>query len=605
MAFANSTSTQALYDCRLVNPYGDKHNHELRQYEDTCNIVSRVAGQTGRKIILLGNVVFGDSYLDALVIGDFGIVILEYKSYGQASVIRIDGQHQFHCLDDNGRALKDEKGDDLVVKGGNKDNPVVQAIVNYKNVSNLLDKIFGKSITREVPRNLTIVFPGKKRIEGLDHAKQNSREWLNVMGSDKLFDFLVFFVKENQNKLSENQISSLIDYISANKNVLENVDIFRQAKDLFNIKNYRESLYLLKKCDATRPEVRELMLHTYYRMGEREEFQKSATAALQSENTTLIARANELLGLASYYGTNGIPVNLDSAVEYLSATAPVFDYSKFISEIKDKIVSNRLSKLREEAKRSNEESVKSLISHAIDPYKEGSRIASSALWIVVSAFALSMLIPGNWEWRGISLSVFGIGVIIYSLYRGMWETDKWFIRKDPQEYANLLEFNTLKVDSYDISFKFPRLKAFANDLILFAIIAFVFIFEFLIVKSVLRTGIANDIALSVYELSGLNILYWVPFFMLAYFIVTVIPFIYCLWCDISAYAVDMTSDTLKKYYIIAFPKILDQEKYGFSMAWSISFMALKFSIALTVFLSVLGVAKPVLYKLISFLLESV
>lgn len=605
MAVSIPTSTPTLCDCRLVNAYGDKHNHELLQYQETCETVTRVAAKTGRKIILLGNVVFGDSYLDALIIGDFGIVILEYKSYGQASVIRIDGQHQFHCLDDNGKPLKDEKGLDLVVKGGNKENPVVQAIINYKNVSNLLDKVFGKSITRVMPRNLTIVFPGKKRIEGLDHAKQNAREWLNVMGSDKLFDFLVFFLKENLDNLSESQISSLINYISANKNVLENVDIFRQAKDLFNIKSYKEALCLLKKCDATRPEVRELMLRTYYKMGDRNDFKINATAALQSENTSLKMRANELLGLASYLGTNNVAVNLENAVKYLSAAAPLFDYSKLISEIKGEIDSKEKSKLQEEAKKRNAENSKRLLSHAIDIYNKGSRIASSALWIVVSAFVLSLLIPGNWEWRGIVLSVIGVGIMVYALYKGMWNTDRWFIRKESQEYINLLNINTVKVDSYDISFKLPRFKAFASGLIPLAMIIIVFIFEFLIVKSVLRTGIANDMAVSVYKLSGLNILYWIPFFMAVYFIATMTTFTYSLWNNISADGTSMTSESLKSYYIIAIPGALSQKKYGFSVAWSISLMALKFSIALTIFLSVLGVVKPVLYKLILFLLESV
>ena len=605
MAVSIPTSISTLCDCRLVNAYGDKHNHELLQYQETCELVARVAAKNGRKIILLGNVVFGGSCLDALVIGDFGIVILEYKSYGEAGIIRIDGQKQFHCLDNYGKSLKDENGGQLIVKGGSFSNPVEQAKVNYKNVSNLLKKVFGETVVVKIPRKLAIVFPGKKRIEGLDHIEQEVSEWLNVIGSDKLFDLLDFFLKENRNRLSEEQVKLLIDHISANKNVLENVDIFRQAKDLFNINSYKEALYLLKKCDATRPEVRELMLRINYKIGESRDFQKNATAALQSENTSLRIRANELLGLASYYGTNGIAVNLENAVEYLEATASVFDYSKLINEIKDIIVSKRISKLRDEANKRNKESSKSLLSHAIDPYKEGSRIASSALWIVVSAFALSMLIPGIWEWRGIVLSVIGVGIMVYALYKGMWDADRWFIRKEPQEYTSLLNLSIVEVDDRFISFKFPRLKVFACGLIILAMIIAVFILVFLIVKAVLSTGIANDMAVSVYKYSGVNILYWIPFFMVVYFILTMKPFIYSLWNNISAYGASMTSETLKSYYVIAIPGVLSQKKYGFSVAWSISFMTIKFSVALTVFLSVLGVAKPVLYKLILFLLESV
>ena len=93
--------------------------------------------------------------------------------------------------------------------------------------------------------------------------------------------------------------------------------------------------------------------------------------------------------------------------------------------------------------------------------------------------------------------------------------------------------------------------------------------------------------------------------MAVYFIATMTTFTYSLWNNISADGTSMTSESLKSYYIIAIPGALSQKKYGFSVAWSISLMALKFSIALTIFLSVLGVVKPVLYKLILFLLESV
>lgn len=110
-------SMSSNFESRLVNSFGDGHNHELIQYEELKALLERKAGIYSLKGVFLGNVMCGSSSLDSLLLTQYGMFIVEYKNYG-VDEIRITGQKEFLGYRDDGTPWLDQSGMQVKVKGG-------------------------------------------------------------------------------------------------------------------------------------------------------------------------------------------------------------------------------------------------------------------------------------------------------------------------------------------------------------------------------------------------------------------------------------------------------------------------------------------------------
>ena len=220
---------------RLVNRFGDGHNHELNQFIDARDIITKVAAESQREMYLLGNVIVDQSSLDALLIGDFGFVILEFKSYRNIGSVCLTQQKQLVCYDNNRNPQKDENGNDLTVKGGNQTNgPLEQAWKNRNNTLSYLKECLKQDYVGAI--YLVILFPGDINIEGLENLQDNEKGWLSVKCETGLEKYLKSILENSSRRkiLLKDEIEGLIEKMEANTNYLGKIPI-RSATDISSL----------------------------------------------------------------------------------------------------------------------------------------------------------------------------------------------------------------------------------------------------------------------------------------------------------------------------------------------------------------------------------
>lgn len=597
---------------RLVNRFGDGHNHELNQFMDARDIITKVAAESKREMYLLGNMIVGQSSLDALLIGDFGFVILEFKSYRNIGSVCLTAQRQLACYDNNKNPKKDKNGNNLTVKGGNQVSPLDQAWENRKNTLSYLEECLKKDCGKAI--SLVILFPGDISIEGLEKLQDNEKGWLSVKCESGLEPYLKSVLENRSRKiLSKDEIEGLIEKMEANTNYLENTDYFLQALVLFRNGRFSEALELLdKKCDSTRIDAKILKLHCLYQL-KSEDLISKAAAVVNSTDDSLRAEACELLGLANYYGRNGIKhPNYENAIEYLTKAQYIYDNSDIIEKINEKIKNeNEAKKNREKEERlktarmENEERKKALRKKAESIFKDNSRISSSIVIIIAASALVSVLVPLTWIPGVLLTAVAAIIYMLRSLYQDDWDVDKWYIRKKYQEYIDDISIDTIKVDEYEMTLDNPRLKALAIGMAHIALPVTLFYVTLMAMYSILHTELVLSFSDFVFSISKVNIITLIPLFMVVFFVIYMVPFILSIWSNIYASAKTMEDDGLKpEHYIVAIPKLLDISEPRRIAAWSITFMVLKSSVGLTVVLTVFGAVKPLLYELLSWFFDT-
>lgn len=594
---------------RLVNRFGDGHNHELNQFIDARDIITKVACESKRKVYLLGNIIVGQSSLDALLIGNFGFVILEFKSYKQFGSVRLTAQRQLVCYPKEG-----ETGNAITVKGGNQTNgPLEQAWNNRNNTLNYLKECLKKDYGRAT--SLVILFPGDISIDGLENLKDNEKDWLYVKCETGLEHYLKLLLDNShrRNILSKVEIEGLIEKMEANTNYLEDTDYFLQAFVLFRNNRFSEAFDLLdKKCDKTRVDAIILKLNCLYHLKSKDLISEAA-AVMNSTDDNLRAEACELLGLANYYGRNGIKdPNYENAIEYLTKAQPIYDNSDIIEKI-NKIINeeNKVKKNREKEERlnaarmENKEKKKVLREMAESIFKDNSRISSSVVFIIAASTLVSVLVPLSWIPAVLTTAIAAIIYMLRSLYKDDWDVDKWYIRKKHQAYIDVISIDTIKVDEYEMTLDNPRLKALAIGLLNIALPIALFYVTLMAVYSILHTEFILSFADTIFSNCKVNIITLIPLFMVIFFVIYMVPFILAIWHNICTSAKTMKDDGLQpEHYIIAIPKPIDMSKPRRIAAWSITFMVLKLSVGLTVALTVFGAVKPVLYELLSWLFDT-
>ena len=144
------------------------------------------------------------------------------------------------------------------------------------------------------------------------------------------------------------------NFALAGRICVENTDSLLHAVALFKNNNFSEALKSVRKCEGTSVDAKILELRCLYQL-DREELITAATAVEDSTNDRLRAKAHELLGLANYYGTNGIKhPNYKNAIEYLTKAQTTYDHSDIIEKINEKIKNeNEAKKNREKEERLN------------------------------------------------------------------------------------------------------------------------------------------------------------------------------------------------------------------------------------------------------------
>ena len=63
-------------------PQGFVHNHENRMFHELATSLSQAFGSGAKPVYLIGNVMFGDKELDAVLLMPDALFVVEMKSYG-------------------------------------------------------------------------------------------------------------------------------------------------------------------------------------------------------------------------------------------------------------------------------------------------------------------------------------------------------------------------------------------------------------------------------------------------------------------------------------------------------------------------------------------
>ncbi|MDE6195090.1 MAG: NERD domain-containing protein [Muribaculaceae bacterium] len=297
------------FECRLVNSFGDGHNHELAQYESFAASMQRIAASKGIDGILLGNVVCDNVSLDALLLTSFGVFIIEFKNYKGVDRIRITGQKEFQCLKSNGERMTLIDGSFLNVKGGSLASPYEQAKKNRIAVCNTLKRVFGDGTARKIHVGVAIVFNGQMAIEGIDRIIESERRWLTVVDSKGFEQFMSYVADEHTVGLDASERETMIRHMDANGCVLEKANVFQQSQEFYKLGKYIEAYEKAVLCDPLNPDVVVLKLASLYNIRDNKKysrlFNELCVEHLNSAHPMVREAANKFMGLSFFIGRHG------------------------------------------------------------------------------------------------------------------------------------------------------------------------------------------------------------------------------------------------------------------------------------------------------------
>ena len=206
-----------LIDCKLVNHF--EHEHEREQYKEIRGILTSGRQGIGHRGVLLGNVMCGSASLDSLLLTEFGVFIIEFKSYPNVRTVKVNGQREFVCYDKSGSIMKDGSGNILTVKGGCQSSPFDQARINRRIVREKLISVFGESVGKAIHIGVIIVFRGDTQIQGIDEFTAKELEWLTIINTANLIPFLSIASERRTKGLDTLLQKELITRMDANRDL--------------------------------------------------------------------------------------------------------------------------------------------------------------------------------------------------------------------------------------------------------------------------------------------------------------------------------------------------------------------------------------------------
>ncbi len=612
------------FECRLVNSFGDGHNHELAQYEALSQFLSKVAAVKGIDGILLGNVVCDNVSLDSLLLTSFGVFIIEFKSYPEVARVSITGQKEFRCLNADRSRMKKSDGSFLNVKGGSLDSPYDQAKKNRIAVFNTLKRVFGEERAKNIHVGVSIVFNGKTVVEGIDKIIEAERRWLTVVNSVGFEQFISYAAEENARGLADLEREALISHMDADSNVIQKADAFQQANEYFRMGKYREAYERAALCDPYNPKVVCLKLHALYHYQNKKYssiFDKIVVDHINNNHPLIHETSNMLLGLSFYYGINGHEKNDERALLYLkqsgSLSNEVVDAIRAIEEKKclaqkrkeEDEKNQRAWELARRRKESYQDSCSMAISCAESDYSDAGRLVLTFLVMIAAIFLITIFIPNikeKWMWA-IGVCILAICGILKWVYEDC-SVDSWFILKNPRPHVSSLPFRTLVLRSKSFSEGdrlYKTIFHIALSLLYFALPMFLCYRLVKIAIDYLMTvdGISKlvgKICLS----STFDPAFWLHAFLLSYFLLSfgAIAFVVATRLFRVNNPFYAEHDEKGKCYLTAVPDIkADLLTFKDASIVGICKEGLVFSAGMTIALCILGAVKPYLFAAISFL----
>lgn len=596
------------FECHIVNSYGHGHNHEFDQYRDFSESLERIAAEKGFGGCLLGNIFCGNASLDTLLLTNFGVSIIEFKDYSSVAQVRITRQMAFQCLDANGNQIMGEDGSFLTVKGGSLDSPFEQARKNRLAVRNVLKQAFGDE-AKGVSVRLAIVFNGATSIEGIDKLGEDSK-WLSVLNSAKFNDFITYAAGEKTLGLNADQRQSLISYLDANKGVGEPTSHFDKALNFYSLEKYDDAYKCLLRCDPLNPNVVSWKLHALAKkQNDQRAFNQLLSEHLGSGVPAVRRAVNICLADAYDKGVNGYRKNEEKALKhYIKSESKEEWVSVRILELQTRIEARKAEAARKDTERERkaryDSKKKETISESADGYSFSGRIVYSLLAIMSTLLAVATLLPhhpGN-AWHKLAIFIaFLIAVVIFAWLKDSDDPETRYIWKKALPHSESMSFRIIHMGSHSYKVTADRLyKTILHSAIVAAYYGLV-LFLFLRMGSILlKMKYVNDFIRFMSTTTGMDVLAWISILGLIYVMLVTCSMAYNIYRNIIDADLfwNGANDGRKDVYLVAVPDIWDDIKSGWNSSACLMIReGVAFAVGLTVTMSVLSAARPLLYRL--------
>lgn len=204
----------------VYQPRNYDQTHEREEFRNLCvQLKNRYYSSSDEMCILIGNYNIGDVELDALIIKDDGIVLVEFKDYGGGNII----------ASENGDWTSEEGGQYSVIRGGaGRKNPYSQAKINRSSCKPVLveTQAFDPG---QVERMVSlIVF---HRSATIDNRISPRIKWLRLCDERSFIDELDLIVSPGCD-LQKDDYKRIIERLALNKGWLcvrySNVEVLEE-----------------------------------------------------------------------------------------------------------------------------------------------------------------------------------------------------------------------------------------------------------------------------------------------------------------------------------------------------------------------------------------
>lgn len=191
----------------VYQPRNYDQTHEREEFRNLCELLkNRYYSSPDEMCIMIGNYNIGDVELDALIIKDDGIVLVEFKDYGGRIIAT-----------ENGDWTSEERGQLSVVRGGaGRKNPYTQAKINRASCKPVLvetDAFQPIQVERMVS---LVVF---HRSATIDNRISPRIKWLRLCDEQSFVDEIDLIVSPGCD-LQKNDYKRIIDRLALNKDWL-------------------------------------------------------------------------------------------------------------------------------------------------------------------------------------------------------------------------------------------------------------------------------------------------------------------------------------------------------------------------------------------------
>lgn len=644
-----SNAPTSKFVCRLINTFGDGHNHELQQYEETCNILKEQHKSDGilRDIdcTMLGNVWCNKVSLDSLLLTPQGIYIIEYKHYtGNITTISIDGQKNFICLDANDKPVCDSNGDPLKVKGGTFANPYEQAKANRKTVIESLKKCFNGDENKKFDVKVIILFPGDTKII----SKGLSDDWLMVTNKESLIGYLGLDIAIGvlfNNGLTASQQETFCKYLDANKDVMPTIDPIKQVDELCHIGStqgdtkdaydtFQSAYKLLNKCDKLSRDTIKGKMQVLYLMGATKYYTKSdkdmfidmVTRNKQSNDNLIKSFAHFYHGWILLHGFYGFKKDKEAALkEFYEIKTPTTKISEFIKRIEKEIAEEKAKAALEEKKAQERQQAQARERERQDKeyknqynrttmlrrigeefYNAGREVASMRIILpIVFGCCIMLKYPLQRCWSIALIAAIVASVVFFWAYlicRDEKDLDRWFIRKKPVEHFKNFDFRLIKLEN-----KWEDYEILKTALLFLAFLL-IMCAPFVLSVIILTKGADYFTAgASIQKINAwfsfhasLNPFSKIIFFAIFYFVINIVAysfaFIMSVIGEIST-MYDTSSNRISKYYSIPAPDL--QKKSIVNTSLRLCKRSYYFALMMLGIVTLLTIIKPHIYSFFS------